>query len=102
MNTNIETRQYAFSDRCSRLVEISETTHIPKGYTKAIEFPADQKFDGKAASFESSYALDGNTLMFSERISLNKRIYEASEWPQVRSAVKAQLENSTRYITISK
>lgn len=102
INTNLETRQYGFTDRCSRLVEINETIHMPKGYTKAIGFPQDKKIDGKAASFESTYALDENVFIFSERISLNKRVYEAADWPEFRTAVKSQLENSTRYITISK
>ena len=101
-NTQIETRQYGFADRCSRLVTISENITLPKGYKKSATLPEAQNAKGDAAGYSISYSLDGNTLLFNESIQLNKRVYEASEWSQFRTAVQAQKNAATQYITITK
>ena len=102
MNTDQLERQYPFADACSRLVEVNETITLPKGYTKAKDFPKDVIYNDSAASFQSSYALDENIFIFNQRVSLNKRVYEAADWPAFRTAVNSQKENMNRYITITK
>lgn len=101
-DTKVDNRQYGFTDRCSRLVNISENVTLPKGFKKAANLPTDTSSNGEAASFQISYALDGNTLLFHETLRFNKRVYEADEWGQFRSAVEAQKNAATNYITITK
>ena len=102
MNTDQLERQYPFADACSRQVEVNETITLPKGYTKAKDFPKDVIYNDSAASFQSSYALDENIFIFNQRVSLNKRVYEAADWSAFRTAVNSQKENMNRYITITK
>ncbi len=87
--TDIDNRDYAFRDRCSRQVEVNETIRIP-AFKEAVRIPeaVDQK--GAVASIVAGYSLQGEALDFSEKISLGKRIYEAEEWTQFRAVVEAQ------------
>lgn len=102
INTDPEQRKYPFTDACSRLVEINETISLPKGFTRSSNLPEDITITSPAASFQSSYALDENTFIFSEKISLNKRIYDAEDWPDFRNVVLTQKANINRFVTISK
>jgi hypothetical protein len=88
-DTGLKERQYPFRDRCSRLVEISETVTLPR-IRNVVCLPSAEKQDGKAASFNGGYELKGNTLSFSGTARFGKRVYEASEWPEFRSAVDGQ------------
>jgi hypothetical protein len=88
-DTGLKERKYAFRDRCSRLVEISETIELPQGLT-AVRIPEKVSREGKAASFTGGYALQGNQLAFSAKAVYGKRIYEAADWPEFRSAVEGQ------------
>ncbi|MFC2102343.1 DUF3857 domain-containing transglutaminase family protein [Bacteroidota bacterium] len=88
-DTDLETREYAFRDRCSRQVEVKESIRIPS-LSKTVRIPeaVDQK--GSVASINAGYTLQGETLDFTENIYLGKRIYEADEWPQFKAVVEAQ------------
>lgn len=88
-DTGLKERKYAFRDRCSRLVEISESIELPQGLT-AGRIPEKVSREGKAASFTGSYTLDGNRLVYSAKAVYGKRIYEAADWPEFRSAVEGQ------------
>lgn len=101
-NTDEETRQYGFADNCSRMIDITQTILLPKGYKKAINLPEDSSIQSAAASYQGSYTLDKNTLLINHRISLNKRVYDAEDWPSFRSVVAAQQNCSKQYITITK
>jgi transglutaminase-like putative cysteine protease len=92
-NTGIEKREYAFRDRCSRLVQLQEEITLPENMETTIRYvPEADSFSTDIASFEGKYALNeaGNTLQLDQKISLNKRIYEAEDWPDYRKAVMAQ------------
>lgn len=80
-------RQNAFKDACSRLVELDETIEVPQGYrlTNALE---DRK-QHAAADFEGSIRQQNNTIQIHQKLSLNKRVYEASDWEGVRAALNA-------------
>jgi hypothetical protein len=55
-----------------------------------VSLPSHEKQDGKSASFNGGYDLNGNTLTFSGTARFGKRIYDASEWPEFRAAVDGQ------------
>jgi hypothetical protein len=82
-------RKYAFRDRCSRLVELSETIALPT-VKKMILLPADKNKPGSVCSFSGSYQLNGNVLTLNEKVVLRKRVYDASDWPEFREVVNAQ------------
>lgn len=87
--TDLDTREYPFRDRCSREVEVNETIRIPS-LKSAVQIPEAENRKGSVASIAGGYTLKGETLGFTETVSLGKRIYEASEWPQFKAVVEAQ------------
>ncbi len=98
-DTDLEKRDYAFRDRCSRQVEVTESIRIPS-LNKAIRVPEAADHKGAVASIDAGYTLRGETLDFSEKISLGKRIYEADEWPQFRAVVEAQNRFSDEMVVV--
>jgi len=89
LNTGVEERNYAFRDRCSRLVELNETITIPEGYTYLNEVDASES-KGKAASYQGNISQLGNTIAMKQNIVLEKRIYEPEDWADVRVVVESQ------------
>jgi len=98
-DTDLDKRDFAFRDRCSRQVEVIESIQIPS-LKKAIRVPEAADHKGAVASIDASYTLRGETLDFSEKISLGKRIYEADEWPQFRTVVEAQNRLSDEMVVV--
>lgn len=96
-----EKREYAFRDRCSRLVELEETISLPeKGMIVNKDF--NEEVGGDVASFEGSIEIVGEEmLVLNERASFSKRIYEPEDWPSFRDAVKAQRKFAETPIIIS-
>jgi hypothetical protein len=90
-NTDLDSRQYPFRDRCSRLVELKETITIPGGY-EMIYSPSKDKFNDGTASFQGEFSLgeNGSALEMNQELAFSKRIYEPSEWNSFRKAVIAQ------------
>lgn len=88
-DTTPEKREYPFSDRCSRLVQISETMTVPQGYSSAV-MPNERKSGSGNISFDGGYKIENAKVTFQETIRLGKRVYEASDWPAYRSAVMNQ------------
>ena len=60
-DTRLETRDYPFTDRCSRYVAITETLKVPSGYTR-VSTPQSQQFVTPAISFKGGKAHVDNTL----------------------------------------
>lgn len=81
-----EKRDYPFKDRCSRLVQISETMTVPSGFTSA-KVPNDRSVNHDCVSFKGSYKLENSKVEFQETIRLGKRVYEPADWPAFRQAV---------------
>ncbi len=100
-NPDLEERKYGFRDRCSRLVELTETIQLP-GIEKAIYIPEAAKIDGASASFEGGYQLDGNTLKLNEKIVFEKRKYETDEWENFRNAVKSQKKLANEQVILKR
>lgn len=88
IDTSVEQRKYGFKDACSRLVELDETLRLPAGYKLQGEALADE-LAGQAADFSGSLRQEGNTLKLQTRLTLKKRVYEASDWDSFRRAVEA-------------
>lgn len=91
MNTATETRQYDFRDRCSRLVEITESFELPAGYT-LVTPKTISRAGNETASYERLVVQQSNIVSINEKTSLGKRIYKADEWPVYRQVVMNQKE----------
>lgn len=99
MSTNISKREFGFKDRCSRLVELSESVKLPAiGKLLPINFV--EKAGDETASFEGEIELVGQTFRFSEKVVLTKRIYEPDDWNSFKQVVEAQKEFATTPIII--
>lgn len=100
-DTSKKARKYPFADACSRMVECHETVTLPYRYGKMdYNQPAMLSNATGAYSFQSS--LDGTTLEVSETVKLNKRKYEAAEWPTFRQIVENQRQAATLPVYLSK
>ncbi|MBR3528688.1 MAG: DUF3857 and transglutaminase domain-containing protein [Bacteroidales bacterium] len=89
-DTSIVERSQPFSDRCSRLVEINETISLPAAY-QTMDYKA--QINGvvsPAVNYGCGFKLEGDKLTFGESAMFNKRVYEASDWPAFRQAVRNQ------------
>lgn len=85
-DTSLETRTLPFNDRCSRLVQLSETMTLPSGYTSA-QIPKARTNNNGVVTFDGGYQLENSMLRFHENIRFSKRVYEAGDWPSYRQAV---------------
>ena len=88
IDDDMEHRQYGFKDACSRLVELNETIQMPKGYHMRGS-SIQNKEDSKSASFTGSLHATEKEIIIKQKLTLNKRVYEASDWDGFRAAVKA-------------
>lgn len=91
IDTSMKERKYAFKDGCSRYVEMSETMTLPTGY-KMLQEKTIFSTDGKVAKASGSLTQKGNKVCVERKISLGKRVYEATEWNEFRTAVNAYKE----------
>ena len=89
-DTTIVERTQPFADRCSRLVEISETITLPDSYSTMHYAAEVNGVVAPAVNYGCGFQLDGNKLTFGETAMFNKRVYEASDWPPFRQAVRNQ------------
>ena len=101
-DTTATERTQPFADRCSRLVEISETITLPAEY-KTMSYKA--TIDGvvsPAVNYGCGFQLEGKTLTFGESAMFNKRVYDAADWPAFRQAVRNQKLVATTPVILSK
>ncbi len=84
---DLDERQYAFKDACSRLVELDETLVLPKGY--ALSGKHEKHEESPAAAFEGYIRQQGNKIEIHQKLALRKRVYEASDWSGVKAAINA-------------
>ena len=100
INTDLEERQYGFKDGCSRLVELDETIQLPAGYQLLSEVKEAYK-QSNAADFEGYVRQEDQKIKLHQKLSLKKRIYEASDWEGFREAVNAH-KSFADYLIIKK
>ena len=101
-DTTLTERIQPFSDRCSRLVEISETITLPfecatMDYNAHIEGVV-----SPAVNYGCGFRLDGKTLIFGESAMFNKRVYDAADWPAFRQAVANQKKVAATPVVLKK
>lgn len=100
-NVDSEEKTYPFRDRCSRLVELNETITLP-AFAEASYIPEENDIDGSAASFSGNYKIENNQILLSEKIIIKKRLFEADEWTNYRSVVKAQQKFANENVILSR
>lgn len=88
INTSPETRNYAFRDRSSRTIEITETVLVP--YKKIAHLPETKTAKNDAVQYEGGYTLKGKKMIYNEKGTFGKRIYDAEDWSAYRDAVLGQ------------
>lgn len=96
-----EDRKYPFRDACSRLVELSEVIRLPKGYTM-VQAPREEEKNSTAASFAGSICQQGNEIILHQKLTLNKRVYDAADWDGFRNAVHTHLSFASQPLLIGK
>jgi hypothetical protein len=89
VNTGLARRDYGFRIRCSKLVEFDETITLPSGL-RAETLPASVSLTAAPASFSAEYSMNGNHLRFTAVHRMEKRVYEAADWPDFRAAMLAR------------
>ncbi|MFI3315379.1 MAG: DUF3857 and transglutaminase domain-containing protein [Rikenellaceae bacterium] len=82
-----DSRNYGFKDACSREVVLNETIQLPNNY-KLVNESLDENFSSSAADFTGKMSQEGSKISISQKLSLYKRVYEASDWTGYRNAVK--------------
>lgn len=82
----MQTRQYGFSIRCSKLAEFTETLTLPEGY-KVQWKPSFNAVKNDAAEFDALYSVDGRQLKLKADHTMHKRLYESSDWPGFKAAL---------------
>jgi len=87
--TWIKERKYPFRDRCSQLVELSESIQLP-GNSKSVYLPKIKNMTGDVCSFQGGYHWADQKLTLDEKVVLGKRIYDARDWKEFRDAVVSQ------------
>ena len=100
INTDLEERQYGFKDGCSRLIELDETIQLPAGYQLLSEVKEAYK-QSNAADFEGYVRQEDQKIKLHQKLSLKKRVYEASDWEGFREAVNAH-KSFADYLIIKK
>lgn len=87
MDFNAEQRKYPFRTATSKLLDFKETIKLPKGYVLA-HIPEFDSVAGTAVDFSARYLVNKTQLEFQQMLSMKKRIYEAEEWPEFRTALQ--------------
>lgn len=97
---SLASRQYAFTDRCSRLIETHDIVLLPLRYSKIVlssdsnrvNNQYSRKHQGENASYQCAYNLDKDEFMmiFDQTVRLGKRVYDATEWADFSKVVSLQ------------
>ena len=101
INTTIKERKQGFKDACSRLVLLEETIQLPAGYRMSGENRRDE-YNSKAADFAGSLKQENNRLKLNQKLTLKKRVYEAEDWQDFRTAVNLHKSYGTQLIVLEK
>jgi len=99
-NTSLEKREYAFRDRCSRDVTISEKISLP-GHTDIQTGAKSAETNGEVVSYTGNVNVKDNKLVIDQHGIFGKRVYQPEEWAEFRAAVKGQKEISNSPIIIN-
>ncbi len=101
IDTTLTVRRYGFAARCSKLSEFNETIAIPDGYSVKWK-PSFRDFSSTASDFKAAYTVSGQNVTVGVRHALNKRLYEADEWPGFRNALTERIKFTQSALIIQK
>lgn len=94
-------RTQPFSDRCSKLIQISDAIILPDEY-KQMHYPMVDGIADPAASFGCGFQMNGNKLSFGESLMFGKRRYEAADWLPFRASAMNQIKVSQTPVILTK
>lgn len=94
-------RTQPFSDRCSKLIQISDAIILPDEY-KQMHYPMVDGIADPAASFGCGFQMNGNKFSFGESLMFGKRRYEASDWLPFRASAMNQIKVSQTPVILTK
>ena len=100
-DTSKKEKAYPFADACSRLVKMSETVELPFAYGNCNYTPC-ESIKNSTGRYDISYQIDGSVFEIEETVALNKRKYEAAEWPTFRQIVENQIKTATKPVVLVK
>ena len=98
-NTSLEERDYAFRDRCSREVNITEKISLPANVDVELT-TKNAENQGEITSFKGDIDVQNRKLIIDLHGKFGKRVYKAEEWPEFRAAVKSHKKISRSPIII--
>ena len=75
------------------MIEIKETVDLPE-FDKKLYIKEAKEVEGEFISYKGYYKIEDNKLYLSQTGKFGKRIYNANEWEDFKSAVKYQKEFS--------
>jgi hypothetical protein len=101
VDTTLLQRNGGFRLRCSKLVEIRDTVLLPAAM-KDVSLPRFEGARDDASSFEAAYRLDGTTLLLSATHRMEKRVYEAADWPVFRAGLAQRLRLMQQPVVLEK
>ena len=101
IDTSLLARQYGFRTRCSKLVEVHEKISLPANL-KPVVIPIFRDVNGKSATFAATYEMKGHTLKFQCVHRMEKRLYDAGDWPEFREALIQRLHCMNTPVIFSK
>lgn len=94
-------RKYDIFIRATRALTFTERLTLPKGF--AVDgTPEAVKLDGPAASFSTESSSTGGRFLFTEKLTVKKKIIKADEYPSLRKAVKAAQKAEKTLVVLKK
>ena len=100
-DTTKEEKSYPFADACSRLVSMSETLELPFAYRQCNYTPC-ESINNATGRYNITYSIDGTRFQIKETVALNKRKYQAAEWPTFRQIVENQTKTASKPVVLVK
>lgn len=101
IDTRSAQKKYGFRDVCSKMIEIEEIITLPAPMN--VEYiPFVPNIDDEPAKFSSSLKMENNSIVFQETISLNKRVYDKTDWTSFRQVILNQLKYTSSKLVLSK
>ncbi len=101
MDASMTERMYGFRTRCSKLVKVEESIDLPY-FVQILNIPTFNKIEGSSANFSGEYSLVGNRLILKATHTMEKRIYEANDWSEFRSALLERINLINSPIILAK
>jgi hypothetical protein len=101
IDTSLTDRKFGFRTRCSKLVQIEENMKLPKFKAKK-SIPEFSNINSKWDSFSAKYTIDSNKLLLKAEHKIGKRIYEAEEWKDFKSALIERYKLMNSVIVLEK